>query len=213
MSELSIVDDMGKTYRHYSFLEEALFSSYQDEFFLSSVQHWKIGSCLRDGNCSWGETAIKEFLRHSNRIWANVIYTLFIGMQLSTHVAQFLQIQLCNADRPQNLILQGKEAIFKESNMQLWESGVNKMMACTSAFRTGVDKPNVCFVIIHSPKYNLMSVLWWPGELVGMEWSCMCSSPPLGKLAHHLQVIVQRLTCVGSCINCCMVIGARSIRQ
>lgn len=33
------------------------------------------------------------------------------------------------------------------------------MMACTSAFGTGVDKPNVHFMVIHSPKYNLLLVL------------------------------------------------------
>lgn len=47
----------------------------------------------------------------------------------------------------------------KEFNMQLWENGESKMMACTSAFGAGVDKPNVRFVVIHTPKYNLMSVL------------------------------------------------------
>lgn len=52
----------------------------------------------------------------------------------------------------------------KEFNMQLWESGVSKMMACTSAFGAGVDKPNVRFVVIHSPKYSLMSVLQAAGR-------------------------------------------------
>ena len=52
----------------------------------------------------------------------------------------------------------------KELNMQLWESGKSKMMACTSAFGTGVDKPNVRFVVIHTPKYSLMSVLQAAGR-------------------------------------------------
>lgn len=52
----------------------------------------------------------------------------------------------------------------KEFNMQLWENGVSKMMACTSAFGSGVDKPNVRFVVIHSPKYSLMSVLQAAGR-------------------------------------------------
>lgn len=47
----------------------------------------------------------------------------------------------------------------KEFNMELWENGKSKMMACTSAFGAGVDKPNVRFVVIHMPKYSLMSVL------------------------------------------------------
>lgn len=47
----------------------------------------------------------------------------------------------------------------KKFNMQLWENGESKMMACTSAFGVGVDKPNVRFVIVHTPKYSLMSVL------------------------------------------------------
>ena len=47
----------------------------------------------------------------------------------------------------------------KELNMQLWENGKSKMVACTSLFGAGVDKPGVRFVIIHAPKYNLMSML------------------------------------------------------
>lgn len=52
----------------------------------------------------------------------------------------------------------------KELNMQLWENGESKMMACTSAFGTGVDKPNVRFVVIHAPKFGLMSVLQAAGR-------------------------------------------------
>lgn len=57
---------------------------------------------------------------------------------------------------------QGNNA--KELNMQLWENGKNKMMACTSAFGAGVDKPNVRFVVIHAPKHSLMSVLQAAGR-------------------------------------------------
>ncbi|KAG6373608.1 hypothetical protein JVT61DRAFT_6260 [Boletus reticuloceps] len=112
MSKLHIVNDLGKTDRGYSFLEEAWFSNRQHEFFLSLVQNWKLGSFSRNSHWNWDETAIKEFLHQSDRMWANVIHMLFIGTQLSTHVAQFLQIQLRNADWPQNLIIQGKEAMF-----------------------------------------------------------------------------------------------------
>lgn len=52
----------------------------------------------------------------------------------------------------------------KEFNMQLWQNGVSKMMACTSAFGAGVDKPNVRFVVIHKPTYSLMSVLQAAGR-------------------------------------------------
>lgn len=52
----------------------------------------------------------------------------------------------------------------KESNIRLWENGQSKMMACTSAFGAGVDKPNVRFVVIHTPKYSLMSVLQAAGR-------------------------------------------------
>jgi superfamily II DNA helicase RecQ len=38
-------------------------------------------------------------------------------------------------------------------------NGDSKMMACTSAFRVGVDRPNVRYVVIHSPKYNFLSLL------------------------------------------------------
>lgn len=52
----------------------------------------------------------------------------------------------------------------KEFNMELWDNGQSKMMACTSAFGVGVDKLNVRFVVIHTPKYSLMSVLQAAGR-------------------------------------------------
>lgn len=112
ISELHVVDDLGKADRGYSFLEEAHFSNRRHEFFLSAVQHWKLGSFSGNGDWSWDELAIKEFLHRSDKMWADVIYALYIGTQLSTRVRQFLQIQLCNADRPRNLIFQGKEAML-----------------------------------------------------------------------------------------------------
>lgn len=112
MSELHLTDDLGKTDRGYSFLDEAPFSNRKHEFFLSSVQNWKLGSLSANGHWSWDEAAIKEFLRRSDRMWGHVIYALFVGTQLSTRVNQFLQIQLRNADRPRNLIFQGKEALL-----------------------------------------------------------------------------------------------------
>lgn len=123
MSELHIADDLGKTDRGYSFLDEAPFCNHKHTFFLSSVQNWKLGSLSGNGHWNWDEIAIKEFLRRSDRMWGHVIYALFIGTQLSTRVRQFLQIQLRNADRPRNLIFQGNEALLlgrysKTTNMK-----------------------------------------------------------------------------------------------
>ena len=57
---------------------------------------------------------------------------------------------------------QGNKA--KDLNVELWENGESKMMACTSAFGVGVDKPNVRFVVVHTPKHSLMSVLQAAGR-------------------------------------------------
>ena len=123
MSGLHIIDDLGKTDRGYSFLEEAPFGSRKYAFFLSSVQKWKLGSLSQNGHWNWDEIAIKEFLHRSDRMWGHVMYALFIGTQLSTRVTQFLQIQLRNADRPRNVIFQGNEAMLlgrysKTTNMK-----------------------------------------------------------------------------------------------
>lgn len=123
MSGSHIVDDLGKTDRGYSFLEEVPFANHKPAFFLSSVQNWKLGSLSGNGHWNWDKIAIKEFLHRSDRMWGLVIYALFIGTQLSTRVSQFLQIQLRNADRPRNLIFQGNEALLlgrysKTTNMK-----------------------------------------------------------------------------------------------
>lgn len=112
MSEAHIIDDLTKTDRGYSFLDEAPFSNRKHTFFLSSVQNWNLGSFSEDGRWKWNEIAIKQFLQRSDRMWGAVIYALFIGTQLSTRVTQFLQFQLRNADRSRNLIFQGNEAML-----------------------------------------------------------------------------------------------------
>lgn len=52
----------------------------------------------------------------------------------------------------------------KAYNLDLWDRGEIKLMACTSAFATGVDRPNIRFVVIYNPTYSLTMVAQMAGR-------------------------------------------------
>lgn len=53
---------------------------------------------------------------------------------------------------------------IKSKNLRLWDSGATKVMACTSAFGFGVDRPNIRFVVIFNPKYSLLTTMQMAGR-------------------------------------------------
>lgn len=52
----------------------------------------------------------------------------------------------------------------KRGNLGLWDSGRTKVMACTSAFGFGVDRPNIRFVVIFNPKHSLLTMMQMAGR-------------------------------------------------
>lgn len=52
----------------------------------------------------------------------------------------------------------------KAYNLDLWDRGEVKLMACTSAFATGVDRPNIRFIVVSKPTYSLMTVVQMAGR-------------------------------------------------
>ncbi|KAG6371361.1 P-loop containing nucleoside triphosphate hydrolase protein [Boletus reticuloceps] len=52
----------------------------------------------------------------------------------------------------------------KGSNLLMWDDCRTKVMACMSAFATGVDRPNVHFIIIHELLYGFMTTVQMAGR-------------------------------------------------
>lgn len=52
----------------------------------------------------------------------------------------------------------------KRGNLNLWDSGRTKVMACTSAFGFGVDCPNIRFIVIFNPKHSLLTTMQMAGR-------------------------------------------------
>jgi hypothetical protein len=44
----------------------------------------------------------------------------------------------------------------RASNLSRWDSGDTKVMACTTAFAQGMDRPHVRYVVIFKPSYGLL---------------------------------------------------------
>lgn len=121
---IEVVDDLGNHQRGYSFLEESPFKERRTEAFFRVVERWRLMSYVPEsGEWRWDRRAVKQFLCKADSLWCRVVHALYVGTQLSTRVTQFLQHQLRNADRPRNLVFQGKEALFigrysKTTNMK-----------------------------------------------------------------------------------------------
>jgi hypothetical protein len=52
----------------------------------------------------------------------------------------------------------------KSYNLSIWDEGETTVMACTSAFASGVDRPRVRFVVIHSPRHSLTTTMQMAGR-------------------------------------------------
>lgn len=52
----------------------------------------------------------------------------------------------------------------KAYNLDMWDRGETTVMACTSAFASGVDRPNIRFVVIYKPRYGLMTIMQMAGR-------------------------------------------------
>ena len=46
----------------------------------------------------------------------------------------------------------------RADNLQRWDQGDTSIMACTTAFAQGVDRPNVRFVVIFKPTFGLLTI-------------------------------------------------------
>ena len=106
-----IVENLSNTQRGYCFLEEDPFSQRKHDFFLSAVEKHRLGTLTPEGTWLWNELAIRKFLDCADAIWGHFIHALYVGLQLSTRVTQFLQFQIVNSDRPRNFMFQGKECV------------------------------------------------------------------------------------------------------
>ena len=106
-----VVDDLSNVRRGYSFLDESPFKGRKHAFFLSAVERHRLGTFSAAGEWAWDQNAIRRFFDRADRVWGHVIHALYVGLQLSTRATQFLQHQLRNADRPRNLIFQGREGL------------------------------------------------------------------------------------------------------
>lgn len=106
-----IMENLSNTQRGYCFLQEDPFSKRKYDFFLSAVQRHKLGTLNTEGAWIWNNLAIRKFLDRADAVWGHFIHMLYVGLQLSTRVTQFLQYQIQNADRPRNFVFQGKECI------------------------------------------------------------------------------------------------------
>ncbi|KAF8425824.1 hypothetical protein L210DRAFT_986547 [Boletus edulis BED1] len=106
-----ITENLGNVQRGYCFLEEGPFCQRKHDFFLSAVEKHSLGALTAEGAWAWNELAIRKFLDRAEEIWSHFIHALYVGLQLSTRVTQFLQLQIRNADRPRNFVFQGKECM------------------------------------------------------------------------------------------------------
>ena len=52
----------------------------------------------------------------------------------------------------------------REENLQRWDAGEMKVMACTTGFAQGMDRPHVRFVVMKEPEYGLLVTMQMMGR-------------------------------------------------
>lgn len=107
-----LVDDISNTTRGYSFLSEAPFAARKHDLFLHVLKEKKLAKVDAQGNFAWNKPAMRRWLLITAKFWRIVAWLLSITAQVSTRLAQFMEITLCNADHLRSIIIQAGEMIL-----------------------------------------------------------------------------------------------------
>ncbi|KAI9456767.1 P-loop containing nucleoside triphosphate hydrolase protein, partial [Boletus coccyginus] len=104
-----------------------------------------------------------------SRALQHLVYALLGKLEASERMLVFFE----HCDLAENFAKQNKFAVYhsklpgtavKSENLRSWDSGETKVMACTSAFGFGVDRPNIRFVVVFNPEFSLLTTMQMAGR-------------------------------------------------
>jgi hypothetical protein len=93
---------------------------------------WNLAVIVSAGRIAWNIPEIKDFLRCTLCIWEPLYHLLYITTHISSHGTQFLEHQICNAERNRNLFVQGNEMFMLTGYSKT--TSITDRYACTPGF-------------------------------------------------------------------------------
>jgi hypothetical protein len=104
-----VKDNHANTTQGYSFLSKSLFYEKRHSVFCYLVQYYNLAIMDSKGCIGWNVPGIKELLRRTLCVWEPLYHLLYIMTHISCCGTQFIDNQVCNADRHHNLFMGGNE--------------------------------------------------------------------------------------------------------
>lgn len=164
----ALKDDHTNSARGYSFLSEEPFYEKRHSIFFFLVESFGLARVDNAGRISWNIPAIKTLLRRTLRIWEPLYHLLYITTHISSRGTQFIDHQVCNADRHRNIFVAGKEMFI----------------LTTYSKKTGITDRDSC-----TPGFVPKDVAFWLIELLGGGFrtaEAILAGIAYGKEAEHL---------------------------
>lgn len=127
-----VKDDHTNTTRGYSFLSEEPFYQKRHSLFFFLVDYYNLAMVDNEGRLSWNIPGIKELLRRTSRVWEPLYHLLYITTHISCRGTQFIDHQVCNADRNRNLFVGGNEMFILTGYSK--KTGITDRDSCTPGF-------------------------------------------------------------------------------
>jgi hypothetical protein len=127
-----VTDDHTNSTRGYSFLSEQPFYEKRHSLFFFLVKEYDLAMVDNEGRIAWNIPAIKELLRRTMRVWEPLYHLLYITTHISCRGTQFIDHQLCNADRHRNLFMAGNEMFILTGYSK--KTGITDRDSCTPGF-------------------------------------------------------------------------------
>ncbi|KAG2336601.1 hypothetical protein BDR05DRAFT_953250 [Suillus weaverae] len=125
-------DDLTNSTRGYSFMSEAPFHNNRHSLLLFLVTEWNLAVIDSAGRIAWNIPEIKDFLRRTLCVWEPLYHLLYITTHISSRGTQFLEHQICNAERNRNLFVQGSEMFILTGYSKT--TSITDRYACTPGF-------------------------------------------------------------------------------
>ncbi|KAG1835871.1 hypothetical protein F4604DRAFT_1944010 [Suillus subluteus] len=171
-----VKDDLANTTRGYSFLSEEPFHKKRHSLFFFLVECYSLAMVDSSGRIAWNIPGIKALLGRTLRVWEPLYHLLYIATHISCRGTQFIDHQVCNADRHRNLFMGGNEMFIL--------TGYSKT--------TGITDRDSC-----TPGFVPKDVAFWVLELLGgglRTAEAILAGVAYGKEAEHLY---RTYLCVG----------------
>jgi hypothetical protein len=127
-----VKDDHTNGTRGYSFLSEEPFYDNRHSLFFFLVKSYDLAMVDNEGRIAWNIPGIKELLKRTSRLWEPIYHLLYMTTHISCRGTQFIDHQVCNADRHRNLFVGGKEMFILTAYSK--KTGITDRDSCTPGF-------------------------------------------------------------------------------